>query len=130
MTLAACRTAIKSTLSGVSGLATYDYEAGNPQLPCAMVGWPETFDPRVTLDGTGAEEYRIPVRLLVQYVSESGADDALETLIASAVAAITRTLGGTSESASVVAVRDFGLYEFADPNVRALGCEMVVEVWT
>lgn len=85
--LAAIRNRIKTNISAVmTTYEVYDYEPKNPRYPCAIVSFPDTFDPRATM--AGDVNMTIPVRFMVEWLTDESSDQVLMDAMESAVNAI------------------------------------------
>jgi hypothetical protein len=101
--IALMRAAIKSNLSSITGLERYDFEPKSPRRPCAIVSWPEEFDPRGYLGG--GVDLVIPVRFELAWLGDESSDQALMDLMESAVNAIESDPDLNSKAASVACGR-------------------------
>ena len=93
MSLATIRTNLKEAVD-TTGLRTYDYLPGSPALPCAVIGWPTSFEPHAGFGDVPNME--IPVTVMVPFQSNRSADANLEQYLT------------TSGSLSVVAAIEAG----------------------
>lgn len=132
MSLASIRTELARQIRNEAGIRAYDYEPLKPEFPCAVVGWPETYDLRSTFEGSTS--FTLPVRVEVPLRQDRAADDKLETIVeatgsSSIAAAIATdvTLNGSCDSALATEVTGFGLRE-TQPEVWVLTATIVVEV--
>lgn len=97
-------------------IRTYRYNPEQLNPPCAVIGFPTSYDPNAAL--ADAATFTIPVSVYVPYAASRAAEEALETYVASVVDAV-HAIG--SEYA-VPQVRDFGVLENATGVPTALGC--------
>lgn len=132
MSLATIRTELARQIRNETGIRTYDYEPLKAEYPCAVVGWPESYDLRSTFESSTA--FTLPVRVEVPLRQDRAADDKLETIVeasgsASIAAAIDTdvTLNSSCDSAIATQVVDFGLRE-TQPEVFVLTATIMVEV--
>lgn len=88
----------------------FDYEHKNPPGRSIVVGWPDTYDPRATMDATSANDLIIPVRIIIPWEDDDSSDSALEDAMDEVVAAIEidRTLGGVCDDLACAAFTDIG----------------------
>lgn len=130
MSIGTVRTAIKNAIAA-TGLQAYDYAPGSPNLPCAVVGFPERFDPHSAFGDV--VDFVIPVTLMVKYAMNAPAEDALEALLvtdSTDPASVVAAVEGIGKGYAVYAVKGFGVVlNEADAPV-ALGCTIEVSVLT
>lgn len=120
MSLATIRTEIASSISGdanFSGWETYGYEPKNPIRPCAIVGWPDTYDPRA--DYAGNLDLIIPVRFEMVWRDDISNDSVFMSAMDNARAAIEtdRTLSGNCDDLSCAPFTDLGTRTLPDDVV-------------
>ena len=112
--LADIRTAIADTLANsIDGLRVYSWPANIYTRPCAMVGWPETYDTADTFNRTIRVE--IPVRLEIDAPHDRGGDTELGRFIeADGSSSLEQvidddpTLGGVVHSAALIRWQEMG----------------------
>jgi hypothetical protein len=81
-TLLEARQGIADVLRLVDGIGNvYDYIPASPSPPCAIVLWPEIWNPDIYLGGSTAWQATIPVQVLLQTGSNDSADRALGALL-------------------------------------------------
>lgn len=127
MSLTTTRTAIQTAIATINGLRCYGTIPGAPQLDCAVIGWPDEFNPHT---GFGdIVDYIIPVWLMVGFQSNRSADTRLmkyldTTGAMSVIAAIETGHAGWN----VPSVHDFGPITIGDSGQLALACILDVHV--
>lgn len=85
--LAVIRNQIKDNIiTALDTFEVYDYEPKSPRFPCAIVSWPETLDPRVTM--AGDIDVVFPVRFMIVWKGDESSDRALMDAMEAAVNAI------------------------------------------
>ncbi len=122
MGLKAIRTEISENISedaAFDGWSVYDYEPKDPQRPCVVIGWPETYDPRG--DFAGNIDLIIPVRFEMVWNDDVDVDDEMMTAMDEARDAIEadRTLNSTVDDLSCGAFSDIGARQAPDEKVVA-----------
>lgn len=120
--LGTIRTGIKTNIAAdanFAGWTIYDVEPRNPMRPCAIVGWPDTYDPRGTYGGN--IDLVIPVRFEQVWRDDQENDTDLMAAMDNAVAAIEsdRTLGGACDDLAVGSFSDIGVRGMPDDTVVA-----------
>lgn len=130
--LSTIRDGLKTRLATIAGLEVYDVVPDQANVPCAMVGPPE----RITFDSVmqrGADEYLIPIRILVNRSDLGSAQDALDGYLAGAGATSVKaaiegdvTLGGAVDTTRVKEARNYGAFEVGE--ITYLGVEFLTEV--
>lgn len=119
--LASIRNRIKTNIAAtMTTFQVYDYEPKNPKYPCAIVGLPETLDPRATM--AGDVDLTIPVRFMVVWIGDESADQALMDAMEAAVNAIEsdRDLNGQADDLSCGAFTNIGMATLTDDRVVAM----------
>jgi len=130
MTIGTVRTAIKDAIEA-TGLQAYDYAPGSPNLPCAIVGFPDRFDPHSAYGYV--VDFTIPVTLMVKYAANAPAEDALEALITTDTTdgvSVIVAIEGISGGYAIGAVKNFGVVLNEADTPTALGCTLEVNVYT
>lgn len=85
--LAAVRNRIKTNIAAaMTTFEVYDFEPKDPRYPCAIVSFPEVFDPRATMGGD--IDLTIPVRFLIVWATDESSDQVLMDAMEAAVNAI------------------------------------------
>lgn len=131
MSIAAARQGIADALVGCD-IAVYRRLTDVVDPPAAVIGWPESIDPRVVFETHW--QYAIPVLLCVSYADPDAADTQLEAMLANVDATPfyaldnARNLDGGVSSTSVVSVGDFGTFEAQ--GITLFGCRVFVEVFS
>ena len=129
MSIGSVRTAIKDAITA-TGLQAYDYAPGSPNLPCAIVGFPERFDPHSAVGDV--VDFLIPVTVMVKYASNSPAEDVLEALLTTDItdpASLVVAIEGIGRNYSVDGVKNFGVVLNESETPTALGCTIDVVVY-
>ena len=85
--LATARTDALTALSGITTANKYRRRPTNPQFPCLFVGWPDEFDFNPTL-GAGERDFTLSVWAGCEVTDDESSDDALSSLLESAVTAL------------------------------------------
>lgn len=120
------RAAIVDGLDGT--VRAYAYSPENLNPPCAVVGFPTSYDPNDTLGDTAMMV--IPVNLYVPYSTNRGAEDALEALLAtSGTGSVIDAIEDCGSNFAVQTIRDFGVLENSAGAPVALGCTIEVIVY-
>ena len=119
MSIASHRTAIVALLD--PDVRAFDYAPKSLPYPCAVVGFPTSYDAHDSFSSTTAMV--LPVALYVGYADNRAAEDNLEALIDQVV-----SLVETEDAYSVVTVRDFGVIENAAGQPVSLACTVDVSV--
>lgn len=126
------RDGLETRLATIAGLRAHDTIPDQINVPCAIVGAPETIQYDHTM-GRGTDRYTIPVRVYAGRASERAGQDKIDGYLAgsganSIKAAIEadRTLGGVAHSTRVTEARGYGTYPIA--GVEYLGVEFVVDI--
>lgn len=118
--------ALKNELLTVPGLNVYSYVPGNPDVPAAVLDFPE----EVTYDSTygrGSDTAEFPVGLIVGRVDEESARTALGGYMVSVKAAVDGNLGGVVDSARV---KSASVLRLSFAGVEYLSAIFIVEVIT
>ena len=126
MSLLDVRAGIKTVLTTIQGLRVYDFQTDGPEVPAAIVGFPDTIDPHAVFgDGT---DYVIPVGLLISRATDRSADTQMVELVEAIVAALDDdpTLDGACDSANVIEVANFTYGDVGTTPVMV--CEVRVQV--
>jgi hypothetical protein len=116
--LASIRNQIKSNISSTfTTYEVYDYEPKSPRFPCAIVSWPDTFDPRVTM--AGDVDLTFPVRFMLVWKGDESSDQALMDAMEAAVNAIEsdRNLGNNVDDISCGPLTNIGAVTMPDDTV-------------
>lgn len=130
--LSTIRDGLKTRLLTITGLRAYDTIPDDINIPCAVVGSPESveFD---SVYARGADKYTIPVRVYATLASERAGQDKLDGYLAGAGSGSIKaaiegdvTLGGAAHTTRVTRASGYGVYEVA--GVSYLGVEFSVEV--
>ena len=100
----------------------FSYEHKSPPAWSIVVGWPDSYDPRATLEGS--IDMVIPVRVVIPWQDDESSDSALEDAMDVVVAAIEadRTLNGK--------VSDLSCAMFTDIGARTMPNDSVVATFT
>ena len=126
MSLATVRTALADAVDN-TGLRSYDYLPGSPALPCAVVGWPTSFEPHAGFGDVPNME--IPVMIMVPFQGNRSADANLEQyLTTSGSLSVVAAIEAASAAYRVPVVRDFGVITIGDAGQLALACTVIVNV--
>lgn len=120
-TLAEIRTALKTTMTGVSGLRCFDFAPDQPAYPAAVV-IPTEANFEMAM-GRGVDTYRFDVVVMVQGQSDRAGQATLDALVSGAgtqsirtVIFADRTLGGVVDTAHVAAMTSYGAEQLPDGN--------------
>lgn len=129
MSFSTVRAAIVDALSNVEGLSdrVTGFYPGAPNPPCAVVGFPDEFDPHAAYgDET---DYTIPVELFTPYKTNRAAEEALEAFLAtSGPQSLIAAIESIGSGYTVVSVRNIGPVTIGDPGVRHLTATLAVRV--
>lgn len=111
--LADIRAAIATALEDIDGLRVYAWPASIYTRPCALVGWPESYDTADTFNRT--VRLQVPIKVEVDAPHDRGGDAELGRFIEAdgrysveQVIDDDPTLGGEVHSAAVVRWQDMG----------------------
>lgn len=126
MSFSTHRAAIKEAIEPT--LRCYDYLPGSPATPCAVIGWPTSFDPHAAVGDVA--DYTIPVTLMVPFATNRAADEKLEALIVTTGdESIVAAIEAVSSAYRVQSVTEFGPITVGDSGQLALSCVVNVNVF-
>lgn len=132
MKLSAVRQAIADALGTISGLRVYPYNPDNPQVPCAIVEYPQEweYDTRFASGSAGTE---IPVLVLVGAANDRASQTQLDGFIDYVGTTSLKAAIETHTALSGVALRVARAAEFsrygAATGTQYLGCRIYVKVY-
>jgi len=118
-----------TALETITGLRVFPYSATRVTPPAAIVGWPDPIEYDLTM-GRGADQFTLPVFVLVGNVDARSARDALAVYLdGSATGSIKAALdGGTYTECDSVRVASASVDAITSAGVEYLGAVFQVEI--
>lgn len=126
MSITSTRAAIAAALTANTSLTVYDTVVGNPVPPCAVVGWPESFNPHAAF-GDNAD-YVIPVILMVSFQTNDADGALMAYLDKSGGWSVIDIIETANNAWHIPTVHDVGPMVISDAGNKALACIIDVHV--